>query len=157
MSSTRNKRKRTETDSRSGGRPKSREQRDAGVGRKINEGSITAVATTNGNPENNNQVDSSTVATRQQQAIAQDASVKERDAAAGDGSVPMSSNNQSNIHSDRHKGSLSQNVASATKPLHSREISPDCDPSGDGPAHETNRSARLQGLIAHRSILRRRI
>ncbi|CAJ1952072.1 unnamed protein product [Cylindrotheca closterium] len=156
MSSTRNKRKRTETDARSEGRPKSREQRDTALGQeKKLEAADTAANASKTNPGNNNQVDSilGAVATRYQQAIAQDASVKERDAATGDSSLPIPNSNSN----DRHKGPLSQNLSSATKPLYSREKGPACDPSDGGLAHETNRSVRLQGLITHRSSLRRRI
>eukprot|EP00526_Cylindrotheca_closterium_P004212 CAMPEP_0113619912 /NCGR_PEP_ID=MMETSP0017_2-20120614/10128_1 /TAXON_ID=2856 /ORGANISM="Cylindrotheca closterium" /LENGTH=2329 /DNA_ID=CAMNT_0000529529 /DNA_START=1933 /DNA_END=8922 /DNA_ORIENTATION=+ /assembly_acc=CAM_ASM_000147 len=176
MSSTRNKRKRTETDPRSGGRPKSREQRDAAAGNgKKNEVPTKPAVTTNAsktntNPGNSNvEIHSSTVATRKHKEIAQHASasasvVKERDAATntGDSSVPIpsksKSNNNSSNNSNRHKGSLSPNVTSATtKPLHSRQIASSCDPSEDGLPHDRNRYARLQGLITHRSSLRRRI
>lgn len=159
MSSTRNKRKRTETDSRAKGKPKSREQRDAAVGNgKKNEVLIPKPAvTTNAHKTTqgtSNEVDSSTVATRQQQAIALDASAKARGATEGDSSVQIPSKS-SNIN---NSGYLSPNVTSATKPQNSREAASSSDPSENGlHAHETSRSARLQGLISHRSSLRTRI
>lgn len=159
MLSTRNKRKRAETDSsRSTGRPKSREQRDAAApSGKKNEGPKAAANTNDASKANSGtskELDSSTVATRQQQTIAQDASLKTRSVPTGNTSLPTASN-----HSSRQKGSLSPNNTSASNPLHSREFPSATDSLKGEVVQEAGkgRSARLQGLIAHRSSLRTRI